>query len=311
METIKHENVKFMPELPRSEPVIRDHTLDIKRQTCLRLYFYTAVLGYRERGNTVYLNWGIVYHKFRETLERTGDLKSALRVVLELWPKLGGDPTVGTKWDFMTLERLLASCKASYQHWLRERGQKRIEVLPEFIEKHLVVTLKDGITQIGARVDQLVRWTGRLWGRDFKTTSKLGKFYERTLDPNDQFDRQSFIESKLTGEHVEGILVEVLYNTKKEGPEVKGFLTQRTREQLQTFEDDQCYATEQLADLRKRDQWPMNKKHCPFCAFRVVCKAPNERSAVAQLKNNFDHKPWDFLREGTEDADGNSDSAVT
>ena len=311
METIPHPNAQFMAELPRSEPVIRDHTNDIKRQTCRRLYFYSVVLGYRGRGNPIYLNWGITYHKFREVLERTQDFKAALKTVIETWQKTQGqDPIVGTKWDFMTLNRMLASCQAGYAFWKREKELKRIEVLPEFIEKHLVVTLKDGLTQIGARVDQLVRWTGKLWGRDFKTSSKMGKFYERNLDPNDQFDRQSFIEGKLTGEHVQGVLVEVLYNTKKEGPEVKGYMTQRTKYQLEKFEDEQCYATEELTQLRAKDQWPMDKKQCPFCEFRRVCMAPNEQAMVAQLKNSFEHHPWDFLKEGAEEENGGStDSA--
>lgn len=320
METIEHTNSRFLPELPRSEPAIFDHTSFIKAKTCKRLYFYTMVLGFRERKTAIYFNFGIAYHRFREALERaaqsgtepTEALKTALRTVIETWKReQGQDPPVGTKYDYMTLERLLASCKEAFNWWLRERQLGRIEVLPEFIEKHLVVTLKDGKTKIGARVDQLVRWVGKLWGRDFKTSSRMGKFYDRTLEPNDQFTRQQLIETKLSGEHVQGVLVEVLYNTKKEGPEIVGFTTTRSPDQLSRWEDEQCFLAEELERNRLADMWPMEEKQCPYCPFRIVCAAPNERAMAAQLKSNFDHSPWNFYKEGSDDDAGGSDSSTS
>jgi len=308
MELIPHPNPRFMAELPRMEPVVRDSTIEMRAKTCKRYYFYTTVLGYRERKSAIYLNWGIAYHKFREVLEVTQDIKQAIAVVIKTWQKeQGNDPPVGTQWDFMTLERLLASCKTAYQWWLREKDMKRLEVLPDFIEKQLVVTLKDDRTKIGAKVDQLTRWVGKLWGRDFKTSSKMGKFYERTLEPNDQFMRQTFIETKLTGEPVQGVLVEVLYNTKKQGPEIKGFVTSRSVDQLSRWEDEQIYLAEELQRNRDNDIWPMEEKQCPFCAFRIVCKASTEKAMVAQLKANFDLHPWDFFHVGEDADDGTSE----
>lgn len=308
METIPHPNPRFMAELPRMEPVVRDSTIEMRAKTCKRYYFYTTVLGYRERKNAIYLNWGIAYHKFREVLERTnGDVKAAIKVVIDTWQKeQGGDPPVGTKWDWMTLERLLASCKTAYQWWLREKEMKRVVVLPDFIEKQLTVLLKDGKTTIGAKVDQLTRWVGRLWGRDFKTSSKMGKYYERQLEPNDQFMRQTLIETRLTGEPVQGVLVEVLYNTKLQGPEIKGFTTTRSLDQLARWEDEQVYLAEELQRNRDSDVWPMEEKQCPFCAFRIVCKAATEKAMVAQLRANFDLKPWNFFHT-SEDDDGPAD----
>ena len=46
------------------------------------------------------------------------------------------------------------------------------------------------------RADQIVKWSGKVWGRDFKTSSKDGAFYQRQLDPNEQFTGYTYAEGK-------------------------------------------------------------------------------------------------------------------
>lgn len=302
MDLIKHPNPRFMAELPRSEPAVMDSTAAKALKTCPRLYFYQIVLGYRAPGTPYYFAFGGSYHKFREVLHLSkGDLVASLSAAGEYWSKsvkLVGEPPVGSKYEFLTGQRLLASCKEAYKHWQKEQEQGRIEVLQ--CEQVFTVTLKDGMTQIGGRADQIVRWGGRLWGRDFKTSSKMGAFYERTLEPNDQFTRYTLGESLLCGEQVQGQLVEVLYNTKKEGPKIVALTTTRTQAQLAQWEDEQIYNTSILRKYREDDVWPQHEIQCPFCPFRLICKSPNEASAMAQLKQGFEHKPWDFSRVGEE-----------
>lgn len=272
-------------------------------KTCPRKYFYTIVLGFREKSTPFYFAFGGAYHKFREVLTQSkGDLVLSLNAAGDYWSKgvkLTGEPPVGSKYDFLTGKRLLASCKDTYEHWKKERDQGRLIVLQS--ELAFSVALKDGVTLIGGRADEILRWGGKLWGRDFKTSSKMGPFYERTLEPNDQFTRYTLAESLLCGEQVQGQLVEVLYNTKKEGPKLVTLTTTRTQAQLAQWEDEQIYInTQVLAKYREDDIWPQHEINCPFCPFRVICKAPNEASAMAQLKQGFEHKPWDFTRVGEE-----------
>lgn len=302
MQLVPHPNPRFMASLPRAEPAVMDSTASKKYKTCPRLYFYTMVLGYREKATPFYFAFGGAYHKFREILSNSnGDLVLSLNAAGDHWQrrtKLTGEPPVGSKYEFLTGQRLLSSCKTAYEHWKKERDQGRITVLHS--EQTFLVTLKDGLTQIGGRADEIVRWNGRLWGRDFKTSSKMGPFYERTLEPNDQFTRYTLGESRLCGEPVQGQLVEVLYNTKKEGPKLVPLITTRTEAQLSQWEDEQIYLAQQLQRNRDTDTWPQQEIHCPFCPFRLVCKAPNEASATAQLQQGFEHKPWDFSKVGEE-----------
>lgn len=315
MQTIAHPNPRFMSDLPRTEPAVMDSTAAKAYKTCPRLYFYKIVLGFREKATPYYFAFGGAYHKFREVLSKsytdaasTADEEAMSAILIKALTAAGdywqrrvkdvGEPPVGSKYEFLTGQRLLSSCREAFKHWKKERDQGRITVLHS--EQSFIVTLKDGLTQIGGRADEILRWNGRLWGRDFKTSSKMGPFYDRTLEPNDQFTRYTLGESLLCGEPVQGQLVEVLYNTKKEGPKVVPLITTRTEAQLSQWEDEQIYLSKQLAQNRENDIWPQQEIHCPFCAFRLVCKAPNEGSAMAQLKQGFEHKPWDFSTVGEE-----------
>lgn len=296
MEIITPPKQEFMAELQRQEPAVRDSTIVMKQKTCRRLYFYEVVCGYRPSSTANYLAFGSAYHKFREVLEKTKDLAKALGAGIDYWRKHGSEPMVGTKFDFLTGQRLLASMKKAFEWWQHEKEQGNIEVIEGLIEGPTIVTLSDNKTKIGARFDQMTRWRSRLWPRDFKTTSKMGKFYERTLEPNDQFSRQSLIAMKITGEPVQGVFVEVLYNTKKTGPEIKPLTTGRTEDQLLEFEQTEIFLAEELAACREKDFWPKEEKNCPYCPFRSVCTAPNERAALAQLKTKFQRKVWDFTK---------------
>jgi len=302
MEVIVSPKQTFMPEIVRKEPAVRDSTIVKAQKTCRRLYFYTVVCGFRERKSTGYLAFGGAYHKFREVLETvfasTGNqgeaLKAALAACMTYWMKHGSEPTVGTKFDFLTGRKLLASCEEAFKHWQREKNAKAIEVVQGLVEGPAIITLSDGLTKIGARFDQVTRWRGRLWPRDFKSTSKEKRWFQRQLEPNDQFSRQSLITWRLSGELPQGLFVELLFNDKKSGPEVIPLTTARTEDQLLNFEQDEIYLSNELNACREADRWPMEEKSCPFCPFRSVCSAPTERAQVAQLKANFDQKFWDF-----------------
>lgn len=297
MEVMPIPRQTFMPELKRHEPAVRDSTIVMKQKTCRRLYFFTVVCGFQERGNSrnLPLIFGSAYHKFREVLESTdGDIKAALTACMSYWMKHATEPIIGTKWDFLTGQRLLASCEAAYKYWRGEKQAKKIEVVKGLVEGPAMITLSDGVTKIGARFDQVTRWAGRLYPRDFKSTSKQRKWFERNLEPNDQFSRQLLITWRLSGELPQGLFVEMMFNDKKNGPEVIPLTTARTEEQLVAFEKNEIYLSNELAACREADFWPMEEKQCPFCPFRLVCRATSERAAVAQLKAGFEQRVWDF-----------------
>lgn len=281
----------FMSKYERHEPLIKDHTSVIAAKTCLRKYFYQIVIAKRPKEDAIYFAWGSAYHKFREILELTKDLPKAMTAGAGVWQaKQGANPPVGHKFEFLTAERLIKSFTVAYEHWQEEKRQNRVEVLA--VEQPFNVELADGSFTSG-RVDQIVRWGGKIWGRDFKTSSKEGMFYSRSLEPNDQFTRYTFAESKLAGEPVQGQIIEVLYNSKKEGPRISTYTAARSRYQLEQWEKENIHFNKIISLSRNEDVWPMQEVGCPFCPYHSVCKLPSEAAQMAQLDAEYVTRPWD------------------
>lgn len=293
---------RFMGEFERMEPLILDHTAIINAKTCMRKYFFAIVLGMNPRGDPMpYFAFGSAYHKFREVLEISyrdnpngTPYKDALIAAVKYWGEATGgkEPQLGTKWDFLTRARLMKSCEVAYDKWKEEKKQGKIEVLA--IEQPFNVELGEGEYTSG-RFDQIVRWNGKVWGRDFKTSSKEGAFYARGLDPNDQFTRYTYAEQQLAGTKVEGQIIEVLYNSKKEGPRVTPYLSTRTQWQLEDWKADEMFMRETIARAREQDRWPKQEHNCSFCQFHSVCKMGSEGSQRAKLKQEFTQRPWDNM----------------
>lgn len=322
METVEYPNKRYMAKFERFEPVIRDHTAIITAKKCFRMYFYQIVLGRRLREDFVVFAWGSSYHKFREVLsleygigEQTPKkfdedkakeaFVKAAQVGLDYWTKNGKDQPVDSKWEFMTSSRLLQSFKVAYEHWMHERKQGKIIVIA--VEQAFNVRLKDGRYTSG-RVDELLRWQGRIWGRDFKTSAKDENYFKRSITPNDQFSRYTVAEGLLCGEPIQGQVIEQLWNAKSTKTQVKGpkiftHLATRTKSELEEWEDGNSAIEDFLDVCRERDIWPQCEVNCNWCPYHIVCKAANESAKMNILENMYQVIPWDNtkIHQGTED----------
>lgn len=281
---------RLMPKFERYEPEVLDASSMRYWKKCPRYYFLTIVLGFKERGTSYPLVFGSAYHKFREVLTKTGKLQDALAAATKDWP---GDPVVGTRYDFLTQARLVKSCMVAYASWSQERTKNRITVISP--EQGFGFELTGSKYKRGGRIDEMLRFAGKPWIRDFKSTSKNKSYYERLLEPNDQFMGYSWGANHLSGEPVQGVLVELLYNTRKEGPKIIPLSTTRTTNQIADWEQDQIATAENITKARESDRWPKHEPACPFCPFRSVCKSSSESAQVARLEASFDQKPWDFM----------------
>lgn len=311
------ESRSFMIRFDRYEPVILDHTAMITAKTCKRKYFYQIVLGRVTKEDAIYFAWGSSYHLFRHTLtkeygygdnepEKWDATKSldactiAMQNGLAYWKSHGKDQEAGTRFGFMTTGRLLKSFKVAFEHWSRERQRGQIKVLAT--EQAFNVQMPDGTHRSG-RADEIVRWSGKVWGRDFKTTSKDTAFYARTIEPNEQFSGYTYAEEKLTGEPIQGQLIEVLYNSnptkyKEHGPEIHEFTCSKTRWQLEQWEKEHMFYKKIIDSCREADIWPMEEISCSFCPYHQVCKQGSESSQMYQLESNYTVRPWDNARIG-------------
>ncbi len=301
----------FMSKYKRYEPAARDSTAMKAAKECWRKYFFSIVLGFRvpKGGSPIYFPFGSCYHMFRELLEieykkiktpvPAADCDSCLEPAWtetrKHWP---GNPTPGSsKWDYMTEDYLLLSCITGFNWWKNEKIAGQFEILAT--EQSFEVVLPNGKSS-GGRADQIVRWNGRPWGRDFKTTGTTPEWYEKgQLDPVDQFFRYTHGESGLLGERIEGQLVEVLFHKKatksdKGKPRIKSFIVSYTPAQIDRWEAEQVVLERQLDICREEDVWPACETFCGRCQYRSVCKAGTERAMMSKLEQNWLQRHWDY-----------------
>jgi hypothetical protein len=305
MEIYKGAPKKFLPNFERNEPVLVDHTAIIAAKHCPRKYFYQIVLGMQPKSTPAYFTFGGAYHKFREILEveylkhpendtdnliAIGTVASNAASSYYIKHSSGSDYS-GTKWDYLTLDRLLQCCiQVAMPYWINEKRAGAVEVICS--EQSLNCQLSDGSFRSG-RADQIVRWHSDVWGRDFKTSSKNDNFYERGVNPNDQFIGYTLIEGRVTGLPIKGQLIEVLFNPKGKTPYIRVYPVSHNKYQLETFEKECGDWNKMTKAWRDVDSYPMSHFNCTFCAYHQVCDKNSERAIEYMLKSEYEHKPWD------------------
>ena len=301
METHTPPKVRFLKNLPRTEPIIVDSTSMMTFKRCPRLYLYRIVLGFADKVVEPYFRFGSAYHKFREVLEihhkagaSTNEcLEHAKNAALELFKKEGGNPPLDSKWSFMNEPRLFKSFMVAWERWVKEKEQGVIKVIA--VEQPFILEMKDGTLRAG-RADQMVSWRGDLWGRDWKTTSKELIYYDRNLEPNEQFTGYTWAEGKLQGRECKGQIVDVLMNSKTKGPVVQTFTTTRSKEQLNWWEEDHAFWVQFMKYARENDHYPMQENSCTFCSFRRICSLTSESAMMSDLRMYYKFQPWDCTK---------------
>lgn len=294
MKTITYDpaQVKFLPNLPRHEPFVMDSTAYKVLVECRRKYFYKIVLGRIPFANKFQniLDFGTHYHKFRELLETHG-YSEAMNYILgaKITPV---EP--GSKFAFLDSLRLVKTCQAAYEHWKVEKSQNKIEVIA--VEQPFNVEVAPDHF-IGGRADQIVRWMGRLWGRDFKTTTKDKATFTRQIDPNDQAMRYIVGESAIHGNEVQGIIFEAAYNAKTVGPVIYSLQSTRNKYQKDNWLKEVEINSRQLKMYREEDIWPMDTSgKCDWCEYHKVCKLGSPQSMEAVLKSDYKFQVWDHTK---------------
>lgn len=292
---------KYLPVFPRQPS---DRILDSSAITtfkdCPRRFFFQYELSLVPKHDVIYFAWGKAYHKFRELIEvaymqgdTSGAVDVATREAFALFRKgIPNDPNPQDKVSFYTGQRFLQSILAAYQHWTREKLTKEIEVIA--VEQAFNVLLPSGQRTSG-RADQIIRLrtSKRIYGRDFKTTSKNPAYYARGLDPNDQLTRYTYAESLLSSSRIEGQLVEVLYNDKTHGPDITTFPIAISPWRITDWLRSEQYWHEAIAKCRETETWPQNEKGCGFCQYHDVCKKGSEFAQENVLRQNYILRVWD------------------
>lgn len=301
--------IKLYKTFKRVEPVApSSHQItDYKR--CPELYRLKHVLGYTAVGEPVYLTWGRAVHTFFESAEK--NIKNfpdvpyaatglAIQAAMKTWGnQKDADPT-DRKWSYMTKARLSDLLATLSGWWVSEKTKKVVEVIST--EQPFTIQLPNGMFTSG-KPDQIVKWNGKLWARDFKTTSKDIRWFRRELYPNDQFARYTYATSELSGTRVAGVLVTVIYLTKDKGPTIYDETVTYTPESLQRWIEDQEAWKHFIEWSRENDNYPQNESFCKFCQFHEVCKEPTQAAKEYILRSKYVFAPYDSSINTNEVAD--------
>jgi len=298
MLTHKHNSPTFLKELPRLEPLVMDSTASKLMKECLRKYFYRIVLGRVQPENITppWFPWGTALHKFYEHLETKG-LAFAIIEANKFKPSLSEE---FKKFGFLDKTRFIKTVNAIVQANQAEKAQGALKVIAT--EQPFNVELPDG-SFIGGRFDQVIEWRGKIWIRDFKTTSKQKNYFQRGMDPNDQAMRYLYAGTMMhlgpeafeKGKLIDGVIFQAIYNAATVGPELYPILYTKNNAQVKSWVKDQMFLNARLNESRAQDVWPMSEcRSCTFCEYAQVCKMPSEAGMVQILKNNYQLKPWDF-----------------
>ena len=323
--------------LPTYTPEVLDNSQAETHARCPRLYMYRYLMRRGPSGKSFPIQFGLSYHKYREVVEHIM-LDNSVSMDDEI--HLEGisaaltdfeDPPVEHRHAFLNTGRLVQSLNLAKARIIEEQRRGRIKVVraedsfdvalpvPEFCPacNHLVFDPDDSeceacgyvFPRFGGRMDQVISWNGKLWVRDFKTTSRLGNTYADQFDPNHQISGYVWAAEKLSGRPVKGAIIETLYNTKNQGPEFKQFTTTRSPGQLEAWLGS---IMQEITDLKRNVarvgdlgylSFPQRTSACSDyggCFFRGSpmsvgpCSMQNAQEMERWLEANTDYSHWDF-----------------
>lgn len=243
---------KWRVTLPTFEPEVLDNSQIETFQRCPRKYLLRYGLRRAPVGENYSIGFGLAYHKYREEvenfmIERDCNMNDEVHAEA-LSTAVAGfkQPPQGHKKEFLSIDRLVQSCNLARMRIEREQARGAIEVIKSEDSFDLFLPTSD--ERFGGRMDQIIMWNGRIWIRDFKTTSYMGKTYADQFDPNNQMSGYVWAGTQLSGRPVQGVLIETVYNTKTRGPDIKQFLSTRSEGQIEQWS---ATVAHELTEIRK------------------------------------------------------------
>ena len=322
--------------LPIYDPKTLDNSTVGTFSDCPRLGLFRYGMRRGFGGKNWPIQFGLGYHKYREVLEEeiegSGMLtdtehETALNAALDGFI----EPPADHRHSFLTSTRLIQSC--THARLKVEKERKAGQILVTQSEDSFDLSLpfeichdcgwgrylskdREGQTYCpqcggeeihssshGGRVDQHITWQGQQLVRDFKTTSRMGPRYWHKYSPNGQLSGYVWSGQQLSGRKFGGAMVEVLYNTKNEGPIIKQQLITRSPGSITQWEASMYWehrfirmmfaAKEEMGYLA----FPQRTNHCSQysgCAFQDACQSESGADIEKWLENYTLYSHWDF-----------------
>lgn len=302
------------------------------------LYKYGMRRGFD--GVSYPIQYGLGYHKYRETVENIMFAESVKmnddvhergwKTALTGW----SDPPPDHKKAHLDIRRLGKAIQMARERieFEQKTGSVVITKPEEAFDLELPFSLcracgfadldpkKEECTNCGAasmynprhggRVDQFVEYNKMDMIRDFKTTGTKGDYYEQKFDPNGQLQGYNWAGSQLAGRQFDGALIETVYNTKTKGPEITQHYVTYSKGQQEAWLASMMMEHSFIRMMWSRVEelgylaFPQRTSSCQDfggCHFRDACRTGSGWELNTWLENNTIESHWDFTNpEGEE-----------
>ncbi len=283
---------------------------------CPRKYYYTIIQGYRGRGESPHLTFGIHYHSALEHYDKRralGDdheeaLRSAvLKALTDTWVD-------GAPWEsehpLKTRNNLIRSIVWYLEHFrldpaqtiILANGQPAVELSFRFqVNEDLVLC---------GHLDRLVEWNNGTYVMDRKTsTTTLSTYYFDQYEPDNQMSLYTLAGRLVYNTPVRGVVIDAAQIAVGFTRFDRGF-TYRSESQLEEWLDDTRSWVALAGEMGDHHDnlvhdevphperaFPLNDKSCHKyggCQFRTICsKAPEVRKNF--LETQFEVRRWNPL----------------
>lgn len=289
---------------------------------CPRKYQYTIIEGWRSKGESVHLKFGILFHSSLERydiarangddhdeacdevcewlLQETGTYESPAEYsTVALWvPWTSDHPKKNRETLFRTVFWYLEEYKDDpAKTVILANGKPAVELSFKF-DLPFLSPSGDPYIYCG-HMDRLVTYADDVYVMDRKTSgSTIGAYYFAQYSPDNQMSGYTLAGKVVYDMPVSGVIIDAAQVAVGFSSYARGF-TMRSDAQLAEWLDNTGIWLETAKRYAEVGVWPMNEKSCSNyggCPFRGVCqKDPSVRELF--LKSDFEKRFWNPLEE--------------
>jgi hypothetical protein len=305
-------NSSFSKQLPGLQLAVDSTSLG-EFKKCPRSYFYSIVMGYQPRQQSVHLTFGLLVHGAREAYEgckaNGEDHEDALRGAVAYAMCATWDPDLGRGWvsdhklkNRLTLIRTIVWYLDEFgrddalETVQLASGRPAIELSFRFDSGYASPATDEPWTLCG-HLDRIATLNDEPYVVDIKTTgSSISQSFFNEFSPGNQFSMYSLAGRVAFGMPVRGVVVDGIQVATGFSRMLRG-LVQRTPASLDEWLAEVGYWLVEMSDCAEAGVWPQNDRSCHHyggCQFRGVCaRSPGARQLV--LDSDFTQRVWDPL----------------
>jgi hypothetical protein len=284
---------------------------------CPRKYQYHMIEGYRGRGESIHLEYGILYHEALEAYEgykyigmsHNGALESVVKEVLtKTWRdgkpwRAAADLQINDKASLKSRENLVRTVVWYLDKFRDDPAKTKMHPVTgkPMVELHFQFEIDyysfDRPYTLCGYLDRVVEFQDQPFVMDRKTTtSTLGSYYFEQFDPDNQMSLYTVASQIAFKTPVKGVIVDAAQIAVGFSRFVRSFVF-KTADQIDEWMKDLTVWLGQAEMYAEKSYWPQNDKSCHKyggCPFRDICsKSPSVRDRF--LETAFERRPWNPL----------------